>query len=103
MDHRVTHDLDLETAKRVTDKAFESYSERFPNYKPTLEWVREKKAAITFSAKGIVLAGSIVLSEGAIDLGLDVPFLFRPFKKKAMEIVENEIENWIQKAKDGEL
>lgn len=103
MDHRVTHDLDFETAKHVTEKAFESYSERFANYSPTLEWVTEKKARITFTAKGMSMEGAITLMDGVIDLVLEVPFIFRPFRKKAIEIIENEIQKWIEKAKAGEL
>jgi len=103
MDHRVIHDLDFETAKRVTEKAFESYSERFADYSPTLEWINDRKAEISFNAKGIILDGSFVLTEGAIEMILNVPFVFRPFKKKATQVVENEIRRWIVKAKDGDI
>jgi hypothetical protein len=103
MDHRVSHDLDFETAKRVTNKAFESYSERFSNYSPTLDWVTEQKAKITFTAKGVSLDGNITLHEGAIEMGLDVPFIFKPFKKKAIQIIEDEIQKWIDKARAGEI
>ncbi len=103
MDHRVTHDLDFETAKRVAEKAFESYSQRFADYSPTMDWVTDKKAKIGFKAKGVSLDGSITLQDKAIEMGLDVPFLFKPFKKRAIQIIEDEIEKWIAKAKAGEI
>ncbi len=103
MDHRVSHDLDFETAKRVTEKAFESYSKRFSDYSPSMDWQTDRKAKIGFKAKGVSLDGSIELHDGAIEMGLDVPFIFKPFKKRAIQIIEDEIEKWIAKAKAGEI
>ena len=39
----------------------------------------------------------------AIELELDVPLLFRPFRKKAISIIEAEVRAWIDRAKAGEL
>ena len=36
-------------------------------------------------------------------LDLDVPFVFRLFKSKAVEVIEREVRVWIDKAKRGEL
>ena len=38
-----------------------------------------------------------------IEMDLDVPFVLRPFKGKAMGVIEEEIKKWIAKAKAGEL
>lgn len=103
MDHRVPHDLDLETSRVVADKAWQSYSERFAKYSPTINWATERLANIGFTAKGITLNGSLELEEGAIVMNLEVPFLMRPFKKKAIEVIEREIRKWIDKAKAGAL
>ena len=103
MDHSVPHDLDLPTAKRVTEKAWESYSERFAKYSPTMRWVNDRKATIGFKAKGISVDGSLELREGAIAMTLEVPFLLRPFKQTAIGVIESEIKKWVQKAKSGEI
>ena len=34
---------------------------------------------------------------------LDVPFLLRPFKKKAIDVIEQEIKKWVKKAENGEV
>ncbi|AKT37521.1 uncharacterized protein CMC5_016620 [Chondromyces crocatus] len=103
MKHVVNHDLDPETARRVTDKAFSSYKDRFADYNPTLNWSSEKRAEVGFSAKGIQLKGAFELSPGKIEMDLDVPFLLRPFKGKAIEVIDQEIKRWIGEAKAGRL
>ena len=34
---------------------------------------------------------------------LDVPFLLKPFKGKALGVIEEEIKKWMAKAEAGEL
>jgi len=103
MKHQIAHDLDLNLAKEAAVRAFEAYQRRFTNYHPTLKWEDDRKARIGFSVKGMKLEGSIDILPGAIELDLDVPFLFRPFKGKAIEVIEREVRNWLTKAKNGEL
>ena len=38
-----------------------------------------------------------------VTLDLDVPFLLKPFKSKALEVIEREIKVWVAKAKRGEI
>lgn len=101
--HVIRHDLDVATAKKATEKAFAGYKERFASYQPTANWVSDNRAEIGFSAKGIKLSGAVEIREGEIGLELEVPLLFRPFRKKALEIIEGEIEEWVERAKAGEL
>ena len=54
-------------------------------------------------AQGVQVDGKIDLEPGQIVMDLDVPFLLKPFKKQAIEIVEGQIQKWIQKAKSGEI
>jgi hypothetical protein len=103
MKHQIAHDLDSSLAKEAAVRAFEAYQQRFANYKPTMQWDNDKKARIGFSVKGVKLEGSIEIVPRAIELDLDVPFLFRPFKGKALEVIEKEVRNWLTKAKNGEL
>lgn len=103
MKHIIEHDLDLATAKKVAQKAFEAYSQRFAEYSPTANWVSDTRCEVGFTVKGVSLNGTLELAEGEIQMDLDVPFIFRPFKKKALDVIEREVRVWIDKAKSGEL
>lgn len=103
MKHTIKHGISDELAKKATKKAFESYIERFSDFNPQADWVSEKKANIAFSVKGKKLDGTVDLLPGAIDLEMSVPFLFKPFEKKAVGVIESEIQKWIERAKNGEL
>ncbi|MDH5490830.1 MAG: polyhydroxyalkanoic acid system family protein [Myxococcales bacterium] len=103
MKHVVEHDLDPATAKRATEKAWESYQQRFAKYSPRADWRSETHADVSFSVKGVSLKGTIDLEPGGVALDLDVPFLFRPFRGKAIGVIEREILLWIAKAKAGEF
>ena len=103
MKHSINHSLSIDIAKKATTKAFEAYAERFSKYNPTAEWTTDRDATVGFEAKGVKLGGAIALREGAVDLDMDVPFIFRPFQSKAIEIIEGEIRKWIEKAQNGEL
>jgi Putative polyhydroxyalkanoic acid system protein (PHA_gran_rgn) len=99
----IQHELDTAMAKRVADHAFADYQQRYPDYQPTLRWVSDQRADIAFNAKGVKLGGSLTLAPKSIALELDVPFLFRPFQKKALDVIEREVRIWLDKARAGEL
>lgn len=101
--HRIAHDLDHETARRVARKALDTYKAQFPELKPGGEWTDEDHAHLWFSAPGARLEGSVKVLASAIELELDVPFLFRPFRKQAVRVIEAEVREWIERAKAGEL
>jgi len=103
MKYVVPHQLDQATARRAAEKAYDSYKERFAEYKPTADWTSERHCDVTFTVKGIRLAGTIDLEDDGIHMDLDVPLVFRPFKKRALGLVEKEIATWIGKAERGEL
>jgi hypothetical protein len=103
MKHVIQHSLDVPTAKKVTDRAFAEYSARYPQYEPTFKWVGDRRADVSFNAKGIKLKGAMEVAEKEITLDLDVPFLLRPFQKMAVEVIEREVKIWIAKAQAGEI
>jgi len=103
MKHTVQHDLDIPTSKKATNKAIEAYQERFAKYEPKLTWNTDTKAALAFTVKGMSVTGDIELKPGAIDVDIDVPFLLKPFKSAALEVIEKEIQKWVAKAKAGEI
>ncbi|NLY92393.1 MAG: hypothetical protein GXY23_00060 [Myxococcales bacterium] len=103
MRHVVKHGLDKDLAKRATLKAWESYQTRFAKYSPQATWVTNDRADVTFSVKGVTLKGALDIADDSIGLELEVPFLFRPFKKIAVEKIEEEIRKWVDLAARGEL
>ena len=103
MKHTVTHDLGRAGAKRVAEAAWSSYCTRFASYNPSCEWKSEYSANIGFKVKGVALKGALDVGEQGIDLDLDVPFLLRPFKGQALQVIEEEIRRWIAKSKAGEI
>ena len=98
MKHQVPHALGQAKAKQIAIQALDSYKKRFGEYDPRCEWVSENLARIGFSVKGVKLNGSIEVLPSAFELDLDVPFLLRPFKGKAIGVIEEEIKKWIAKA-----
>lgn len=103
MKHQIPHDLDVTVAKQVAVRAFEAYQKKFADYSPKIQWVGDRDARIEFRVKGLKLEGSIGIQPRAIELELDVPFVFRLFKNKAVGVIEREVRTWIDKAKRGEL
>ncbi|MEY2936883.1 MAG: hypothetical protein RL033_7632 [Pseudomonadota bacterium] len=103
MKHSVPHDLGREKAKLVAEAAIGSYSQRFAKYDPSCEWQNAYAANIGFKVKGMALKGTIEVGEKEILLDLDVPFLMRPFKGTALQVIEDEIRGWINKSKTGAL
>ncbi len=103
MKHSVAHDLPLDLAKKAAAKALESYQARFAEYDPQLCWNDECNADVSFAVKGMSLKGSFEVLPDRIDIDMEVPLLLRPFKKKAMDVVEGEIGKWIEKARKGEI
>lgn len=103
MKHSVAHALTHDLAKKVAKKALESYQERFAEYEPRLLWQGDSNAEVSFAVKGMNLKGSFEVLADRIDIDMDVPMLLRPFRQKAIDVVEREINKWIDKAKRGEL
>ncbi len=103
MKHTISHDLGQEKAKLVAQKAFETYRVKFEQYSPTARWTRDDTCEIGFKAKGIALKGTIVVKASSMDVELDVPFLLKPFQGKAIGIINDTVQEWIAKAKAGEV
>jgi len=101
--HRIPHDLDHELARTVTRRALDAYRKDFAEFKPELEWLDLDAAAVRFTVLGKTLAGRVDVLSDAIQLDLDVPFLWRAFQSTAVNIIEREIRTWVQRAKDGTL
>ncbi len=103
MKHVVHHDLGQERATQVAKAAFDSYKERFAKYKPQAHWTSDRHADIDFNVKGVSLTGALDVNPKSIEMDLEVPFLFKPFKGKAISLIEEEIRKWMAKAQAGEI
>lgn len=103
MEHRVSHDIGRELAKKAARAAFNAYAAKYAEYKPTTTWTGEDTATVSFSVKGFSVKGNIEVRERDISIDIDVPFLLKAFKSRALEIIEREMRIWVDKAKRGEL
>jgi hypothetical protein len=103
MKHSVPHGLGQDKAKQVAQAAIDSYSQRFAQYSPSAKWLDERRAEISFNVKGMKLEGTMQVNPNDIEMDLDVPFLLKPFKGKALSVIEEEIKKWVSKAKAGEI
>lgn len=103
MKHSIPHSLSHALARKATQTALDTYRQRFTEYQPSGEWVTPDRAQVRFVVMGKTLAGVVDVLPDRIDLELDVPLLFRPFRSAAMQVIEDEIRTWIERAKRGEL
>jgi hypothetical protein len=103
MKHTVPHDLPFDLAKKAADAALQSYKQRFPDYDPQVTWADDKTAHVALKAKGLGMKGIFEINKDNIAMDMEVPLLLRPFKAKALEVIEEQIKMWIAKAKSGEL
>lgn len=103
MKHVVRHDLGQEQAKRVALAAIAAYSERFAKYSPEATWLDDRRARISFNVKGMSLSGTLQVNPNDIEMDLDVPFMLRPFKGKALGVIEEQVKKWVDKAKSGQI
>ncbi len=101
--HDIPHDLSMDSAKKAAKKAVEAYGARFADYDFSANWKSETMVDLGFSVAGKRLDGSMEVKTSCLALELDVPFLFRPFRGKAIQIIEREARVWIDKAKTGEI
>jgi len=101
--HSIPHDLDSSTVQKVATLALNQYATQFAQYDPKIEWKGANQAEILFKAAGATLKGSLQLRSDAIELELDVPLLLRPFRTKAIQVLEDEVKVWLEKARRGTL
>jgi hypothetical protein len=103
MRHKIPHSLPIEIARRATKAALDSYKAQMAEYNPKGHWLSEDRARVSFTVAGRTLDGAVTVTTASVDMELEVPFLFRPFKGVAMRIVQAEIELWLARAKAGEF
>ena len=90
-------------ARKAADAALEAYATRFAEFAPQITWTGDRTAEVAFKAKGMTLKGTFEIRDDAIDMDMEVPLLLRPFRQKALDVVEGKVQEWIDKARRGEL
>lgn len=103
MKHQIHHGLELPLAKKAIDEAMKAYSARFEEFNPTFVWQTETRGRLGFKAKGVKVEGDIDIVGPNVEVDLEVPFILRIFKGKAIEVIDNEVRAWVEKARNGEL
>jgi hypothetical protein len=103
MQHAIKHGLTHDQAKATARSAIEQYSQKLAKYSPKIDWQGDSKATIAFTAKGVHIEGALSIEPERFVVDVDIPFLLRPFKARAIEKVEAEAQTWIAKAKAGQL
>jgi hypothetical protein len=103
MEHRIEHDLSPELARKAVQGAVSAYSEKLAKYSPTIEWRGEDQVDVGFKAKGLSLSGTLKLVPNAVLVDMDVPFLLRPFRKTALDVIETQVKEWVRKAHSGDV
>lgn len=101
--HEILHDLDFDLAKLAAERAAEAYAKRFAEYDYKATWVSSSRVELGFTVMGKRLTGAMNVKARKVELELEVPLVFRPFRGKALEIIEREARVWLEKAKNGEL
>lgn len=103
MKQTIQTNLGVDLSKKAIGKAMDEYKARFAEYSPRFDWTSEERGEFGFSAKGVKLGGTIVVRENAADVEMEVPFIFKIFQGRAMKVIEDQVNLWIDKAKRGEL
>jgi len=104
MKHKIPHDLDIGLARRATRAALEGYRKQFPQFSPGGTWTDDDNASVWFVTPVGRIEGTITVMAKAVQLHLTkLPWAARPFRRQAVKIVEDEVNHWIKKAKNGKL
>jgi len=101
--HTIQTGLELELSKKAITKAMDAYKARFAEYNPRFDWTTANKGEFGFTAKGVFVGGTLHVHDRKVDVDMEVPFLFRIFQGRAMQVIEDQVNLWIEKAKRGEL
>ena len=104
MKYSVKHGIDdPQRVRTVIEKAYSSYKERLPEYNPSMEWVGEKEAKITFTVMSQTINAKVDFDSEELRIDGKVPLLFKPFQKKIESILGREMDKWLIKALTGEI
>lgn len=96
--HVIEHNLELARSKQLAERAFADYQRRYERYKPSLEWIDDRRARVAFTAKGMTLTGMVELRPKELEITMDVPLVLRVFKQPAMRILDREVKRLLSES-----
>ena len=102
MKHVVPHEVTQEQARQAIDTAIQVYARKFPKYQAQTQW-QGQRGEISLRFRGKTLSATVEIFPKRIEMGMDVPLLFRPFQRQALKLIESEIRKWLARASAGEL
>lgn len=103
MTHRIRHGLDLEIAKKVAEKAIETYTAKYAEYNPSFKWTTPTSGDLSFSFNGTKLSGKVSIEGPDIVIDMKIPFLMKMFIGPAMKMVTEEVNKWVKAVKEGRI
>jgi hypothetical protein len=101
MEHDIHHGLSQVEARGVVHRALAAYALRFASHAPELTWTGDDRVDVAFIVRGMRLTGSLDIGPDKFRLRLEVPWLLRPFRARAIERVGAEVAGWLAQAKLG--
>lgn len=104
MKYSVQHGLpDRNRVRVVVEKAYVAYEERLSNYKPSIDWQEDDRATIGFTVMSQSINAMVEFDDDELRIDGKVPLLFKPFQRKIESVLANELDKWLEKARNGEL
>ncbi len=101
--HTLRHEVTRKQARDAIDTALQVYCRKFPQYAAKTTWVNDHRAQTAFHVRGKTLVAEVEIFDDRLEMGMDVPLMFWPFRGPALRVIEAEIRKWLGRAKAGEL
>lgn len=104
MEYKVKHGLpDRSRVRTVVERAYEAYKQRLAKNDPTLTWIDDSAAKIGFTVMGKSLVTDVTIDDSDLRITGKIPFFFKPFERKILDVVGGEVDKWLAKARAGEI
>ena len=100
--HRIEHDLDVATARRLIDGAFADYRSRYARYRPELTWEQDRLAHAGCLIRGLRVGARLELELGAVTVVVQAPWPLSVFRTAAVRVIDAEARRVLSLARAGE-
>jgi hypothetical protein len=101
--HYLSHPFDTIDARRLVERAYRSYQSRYPAAQIALVWESDNLASVEFGVRGFRFQGRVTLRPGTLELGLQLPMVFRVFRDRAVQRIDEEARRWVLLAHQDQL
>ena len=97
---RIPHQLPVPEVARRAREASRLLAHRYPSARPRVAWADEQHAVVEVHLLGATLRASVSIEPGEVVVEGHVPFLLRPFAKRARARVVEEMTQWLSTETD---